>query len=161
MKNEILLTLIGLSSVSCSTSLRNEKETNPNVIFIYADDLNEVYLAEVFKKAGYFTGEIGKLDWGFATTHKQMKRHGWDYYYGYLDHVRRHGFYPPFLFEDGRMVAIEGNTRADCGKSMEAENPIAYNDRWNMEGKNQAGDNLLPPGKRLRLSINHGRYVKC
>ena len=44
---------------------------------------NEVFLAEIFKKSGYVTAQVGKLDWGFATTHKQLKRHGWDYYYGY------------------------------------------------------------------------------
>jgi len=39
---------------------------------------NEVFLAEVFKNAGYVTGEIGKLEWGFASTNRQMKRHGWE-----------------------------------------------------------------------------------
>lgn len=96
---------------------------------------DEIFLAEVFKKAGYVTGEVGKLDWGFATTHKQLKRHGWDYYYGYLDHQRCHGFYPPFLFENGKMIMIKGNTRADCGKTKERDENGGYEDRWNMVGK--------------------------
>jgi arylsulfatase A-like enzyme len=104
---------------------------------------NEVFLAEVFKKAGYVTAQVGKLDWGFATTHKQLKRHGWDYYYGYYDHQRCHGFYPPFLFENGKMVMIEGNTRADCGKTSERDEKGGYEDRWNMEGKQVYSQNLF------------------
>lgn len=104
---------------------------------------NEVFLAEVFKKAGYVTAQVGKLDWGFATTHKQLKRHGWDYYYGYYDHQRCHGFYPPFLFENGKMVMIEGNSRADCGKTAEWDKNGGYEDRWNMDGKKVYSQNLF------------------
>jgi arylsulfatase A-like enzyme len=104
---------------------------------------DEVFLAEVFKRAGYVTAEVGKLDWGFATTHKQIKRHGWDYYYGYYDHVRCHGFYPPFLFENGKMVMIDGNTKADCGKTKERDENGGYEDRWNMEGKAVYSQNIF------------------
>lgn len=104
---------------------------------------DEVFLAEVFKSKGYVTGEVGKLEWGFSTTDKQMQRHGWDYYYGYLDHVRCHGFYPPFLFENGNMVTLEGNTRADCGKTKEPEKESTYEDRWNMEGKSTYSQNVF------------------
>lgn len=104
---------------------------------------NEVFLAEVFKQAGYTTGEVGKLEWGFSTTNKQMKRHGWDYYYGFLDHVRCHGFYPPFLFENGNLVEIEGNTDIHCGRTLEKETDEAYAQRWNMEGKAVYSQNLF------------------
>ncbi|MBC9913072.1 sulfatase-like hydrolase/transferase [Chitinophaga varians] len=70
-------------------------------------------LPQVFKKAGYVTGEIGKLEWGFATSRRQMAAHGWDYYYGYLDHRMCHGFYPMVMFENGAPVRIAGNTRPD------------------------------------------------
>lgn len=104
---------------------------------------DEVFLAEVFQKSGYVTGQIGKLEWGFSTTDAQMKRHGWDYYYGYLDHQRCHGFYPPFLFENGEQVNIEGNTHDNCGKSIEKETQAAYDERWNMEGKAVYSQNLF------------------
>ncbi|MEQ9287648.1 MAG: arylsulfatase [Cyclobacteriaceae bacterium] len=104
---------------------------------------DEVFLAEVFQKAGYVTGQFGKLDWGFSTTHNQLKRHGWDEYYGYYDHVRCHGFYPPFLFENGKQVSIEGNTRPDCGKTKERDENGGYEDRWNMDGKKQYSQNLI------------------
>lgn len=104
---------------------------------------DEVFLAEVFKNSGYITGEIGKLEWGFSVTDKQMKRHGWDYYYGYLDHGRCHGFYPPFLFENGKIEYIEGNTRSDCGVSTERETDKTYKERMNMQGKAVYSQNLF------------------
>lgn len=93
------------------------------------------YLPQVFKKAGYVTAEIGKLEWGFSATRKQMSDHGWDYYYGYLDHTRCHGFYPPFLFESGQIISIEGNNLTNAGKSIEKETEATYKERWNREGK--------------------------
>lgn len=95
----------------------------------------QVFLAQIAKEAGYVTGQIGKLEWGFATTHKQMKRHGWDYYFGYLDHGRAHGFYPPFLFDNGKLVEYAGNTRSNCGKTGEPESQEVYNERWDMTGR--------------------------
>lgn len=95
----------------------------------------DYYLPQVFQKAGYVTAQIGKLDWGFTATRKQMRDHGWDYYYGYLDHVRCHGYYPPFLFDNGTIVPIEGNTIRNGGKSMENETPQKLAERWNRQGK--------------------------
>ncbi|MCL2665936.1 MAG: sulfatase-like hydrolase/transferase [Defluviitaleaceae bacterium] len=75
----------------------------------------ENFLGTVFKKAGYVTGQVGKLDWGFSTTAASVKKHDWDYHYGYYDHQMCHGFYPPFLHEDGILTDIPGNTLPDCG----------------------------------------------
>ena len=77
---------------------------------------NQDFLATVAKKAGYVTGEIGKLEWGFSTTPDSIKSHGWDYHFGYYDHIRCHGYYPPFLFEDGEKIDIPGNTDPHCGR---------------------------------------------
>ncbi|MDD3334967.1 MAG: sulfatase-like hydrolase/transferase [Eubacteriales bacterium] len=82
-----------------------------------ADDL---FLPQVFKRAGYYTGQIGKLEWGFATSGDEIKGHGWDYHYGYYDHAMCHGYYPPFMFENGSVVTIEGNTDPDCGQDQYA-----------------------------------------
>lgn len=104
---------------------------------------NQVFLGQVAQEAGYKTAQIGKLEWGFSATDQQMKRHGWDYYYGYLDHVRAHGFYPPFLFENGKSVDIEGNTLANSGKSGEPETPENNKERNDMAGKGQYSQNLF------------------
>lgn len=109
-----------------------EKEIDDKDILMGEGDY---YLPQVFKQAGYVTAEIGKLEWGFTATRKQMREHGWDYYYGYLDHVRCHGFYPPFLFDNGDIVTISGNTHKNCGKSIENETEAAYHERWDRNGK--------------------------
>lgn len=109
-----------------------EKRIDDNDITLGEGDY---YLPQVFKQAGYTTGQVGKLEWGFNATRKQMRTHGWDYYYGYLDHVRCHGYYPPFLFDNGEVVAIPGNTHKNCAKSIENETEAAYRERWNRNGK--------------------------
>lgn len=117
-----------------------EKAINNNDIRLLKNDL---YLPQVFKQAGYVTAQIGKLEWGFTATRQQMEDHGWDYYYGYLDHVRCHGFYPPYLFENGEIVPIHGNTRWDCGRSLEHETPDTYAERQDMTGKEVYSQNLF------------------
>ena len=77
---------------------------------------NGQFMASLLKDCGYHTGEIGKLEWGFSTTSAEMTEHGWDYHYGYYDHLRCHGYYPPFLFENGNRVDIPGNTDPHCGR---------------------------------------------
>lgn len=84
---------------------------------------DEVFLADIARQAGLVTGQIGKLEWGFSTTPERLAKHGWDYHYGYYDHVRCHGFYPPFLWENGTKVEIPGNENADCGKTYQKETP--------------------------------------
>jgi len=103
----------------------------------------EVFLGQVAQQAGYATAEFGKLEWGFATTAERIKRHGWDYHFGYYDHQRCHGFYPPFLWENGVKIDIPGNTHIDCGKTTELDSPENYARRWNMEGKAVYSENII------------------
>jgi len=78
---------------------RKEKVTIPN---------NEVFLAQIAKRAGYKTAQFGKLDIGFLTWHERVKRLGWDHYVGYFDHARAHGFYPPYLWKNGEKLLLKG-----------------------------------------------------
>ena len=98
---------------------------------------NELYLPQVFRKAGYVTGQIGKLGIGNVSTRQQMIRYGWDYCYGFLDFNSSQGYYPPFLFENEQISIIEGNTRIDGGRSVSPETELTYQDRWKMDGKKQ------------------------
>lgn len=96
---------------------------------------DDVFLAQVADAAGHTTGQIGKLEWGFATTAERVHRHGWHYHYGYYDHQRCHGFYPPFLFENGELQNIQGNTHADCAKHPNSESDENMEIRRNRRGK--------------------------
>ncbi|SDW85466.1 Arylsulfatase A [Lutibacter oricola] len=104
---------------------------------------DEIFLAQVAKKAGYTTAEFGKLEWGFATTPERLERHGWDYHFGYYDHQRCHGFYPPFLFENGEKIDIPGNTHSNCGKTNNVESEEGYKDRWDMTGKSFYSEDII------------------
>lgn len=105
---------------------------------------NDLYLGQVFQRAGYTTYTIGKLDYGFTATRRQMKEHGWDHYYGYLDHVRCHGYYPPYLFEDGKVFKIAGNTKRNCSKEGEGEHNINMRkNRWKTQGKAVYSEDLF------------------
>lgn len=96
---------------------------------------NDIFLAQIAEEVGYTTGQIGKLEWGFATTADRIRRHGWQYHYGYYDHQRCHGFYPPFLFENGDIKNIQGNTHPDCGKHANTESPENLEQRRDRNGK--------------------------
>ena len=82
----------------------------------------EVFLGQVAQNAGYQTSQFGKLDRGFLTWHERVKRFGWDFYEGYYDHQRCHGFYPPYLWRNGERFELEGNTDPWCGKMSEKGN---------------------------------------
>jgi len=88
---------------------------------------NEVFLAQVAQQAGYKTAEFGKLDRGFLTWHERVKRFGWDFYEGYFDHKRCHGFYPAYLWRNGEKFDLPGNTMANCGVTYgDVERPVGY-----------------------------------
>src|SRR5687768_3884603 len=63
----------------------------------------EVTVAEVLKAAGYSTGIVGKWGLGFEGTPGVPTKQGFDAFYGYMENVHAHNYYPPFL--------IRGETR--------------------------------------------------
>ncbi len=79
----------------------------------------EVFLGQVAQGAGYQTAQFGKLDSGFLTWDERVKRFGWDHHEGYYDHIRAHGFYPPYLWVNGEKRPLEGNPHANAGKMSE------------------------------------------
>ncbi len=104
---------------------------------------NEIFLAQLAQQAGYVTAQFGKLDWGFQTTHKRLKRHGWDTYLGYMDHQRAHGFYPTYLWKDGAKLPLPGNTHLDAGKTIEHYNPAMTVKRRDRTGKQTYSQNVF------------------
>lgn len=79
----------------------------------------ELFLAQVAQQAGYQTAQFGKLDVGFLTWNRLLQRHGWDYHLGYYDHNRAHGFYPTYLWENGKKLPLKGNTSVTAAKMSE------------------------------------------
>ena len=59
-------------------------------------------VADVFKKAGYKTALVGKWGMGMTTTEGSPLKHGFDYFYGYLDQKQAHNHYPTHLWENNK-----------------------------------------------------------
>ena len=62
----------------------------------------DVTIAEVLKQAGYATAMIGK--WGLGgdlpETGGRPEDQGFDYFYGYLNSVQAHNYYPTYLWQN-------------------------------------------------------------
>ena len=57
-------------------------------------------VAELLKQQGYTTALIGKWGLGMPFNGGSPLRHGFDYYYGYLDQKQAHNYYPSHLWEN-------------------------------------------------------------
>ncbi|MFR9520903.1 MAG: sulfatase-like hydrolase/transferase [Rikenellaceae bacterium] len=107
-------------------------------------EANDLHLAQVFGAAGYKSCAIGKLEWGFLSTRRQMDERGWDEYYGFLDHNRCHGYYPAFIFHNGEIELIEGNTHANAFVVANDGTPDDdYDRRWDMSGRTKFSEDLF------------------
>src|SRR5262245_12307761 len=58
---------------------------------------NDVTIARVLQQSGYATGLIGKWGLGEEDTTGEPRKHGFDYYFGYLNQGHAHNHYPNFL----------------------------------------------------------------
>jgi arylsulfatase A-like enzyme len=63
-------------------------------------------VAEVLKDAGYTTGLIGKWGLGEAGSTGVPNRKGFDYFFGYLNQVHAHDYYPDYLWRDQAQVPL-------------------------------------------------------
>ncbi|WP_417735964.1 arylsulfatase [Rosistilla oblonga] len=78
----------------------------------------DITLAEVLKSAGYATGLCGK--WGLGDDAPGgrsglPRRQGFDYFYGYLNQVHAHNYYPEFLWRNEERVDL-GNVVQSTGR---------------------------------------------
>jgi len=69
----------------------------------------DVTVAEIFKRAGYTTGIVGKWGLGEPDTTGIPNRQGFDYWFGYLNQRNAHNYYPPFLWKNQRKYPLGGN----------------------------------------------------
>lgn len=69
----------------------------------------DVTAAEIFKRAGYKTGLVGKWGLGEAGSTGIPTRQGFDYFFGYLNQHHAHNSYPDFLWRNAERVPLPGN----------------------------------------------------
>jgi arylsulfatase A-like enzyme len=69
----------------------------------------DVTVAEVLKRTGYATALIGKWGLGEPDTTGVPNRKGFDTFFGYLNQVHAHNYYPDYLWSNEERIKIEGN----------------------------------------------------
>jgi len=81
----------------------------------------DITVAEMMKKAGYQTALCGK--WGLGDVGRAARglpnKQGFDHFYGYLNQVHAHNYYPEFLWRNQTKVklrnVVKGNGRRGGG----------------------------------------------
>ena len=63
-------------------------------------------IGQMMQSAGYRTAVIGKWGLGGESTPAQPNDQGFDYFYGYLEHVHAHNSYPDVLFRNREQVKL-------------------------------------------------------
>ncbi len=81
----------------------------------------DITLAEVLKDAGYTTGCVGKWGIGHPPPLDDPQRHGFDYFYGYINMFHAHNFYPEWLVENGKNVRLRNIVYDDYDKPLDRE----------------------------------------
>jgi len=92
----------------------------------------DITVAEVLKSQGYVTGLVGKWGLGEAETSGIPGLQGFDEFYGYLNQVHAHNYYPDFLWRGTEKVKIEGNTMSEtpgvCGTCTQYSHDLFTNE---------------------------------
>jgi arylsulfatase A-like enzyme len=85
-------------------------------------------IADLMKKAGYATAAIGKWGLGMSNTTGDPNKHGFDYFYGYLDQKQAHNFYPTHLWENGKWDTLRNSyIKVHAPLPKDEMNPLAFN----------------------------------
>jgi arylsulfatase A len=93
-----------------------------------ADDLT---VAELMKSAGYVTGAMGKWGLGEANSPGAAHKKGFDLFYGYLNQVNAHHYYPEYLWRNGKKELFPGNPskRTHYSHDLFAEEALKFIDQ--------------------------------
>jgi arylsulfatase A-like enzyme len=79
---------------------------------------NSITVGKLLKDAGYRTGHIGKWGLGEAGSTGAPNNQGFDHFFGYLNQIRAHNFYPDYLWRNGEKVMLDNEVVvADKGYS--------------------------------------------
>ena len=76
----------------------------------------DVTVAEILKQRNYSTALIGKWGLGEVDQPGFPLRQGFDYFYGYLNQVHAHNYYPTFLYRNDQEVKLRNEVQLPEGK---------------------------------------------
>jgi len=82
----------------------NAGKDNLEIQTLRAEDIT---VAQLLKQAGYTTALIGKWGLGEGDSTGIPRKQGFDYFYGYLNQVHAHNYYPAFLWRNETRVPLK------------------------------------------------------
>ncbi|MGN6547153.1 MAG: arylsulfatase [Aureliella sp.] len=80
-----------------------------------------VTIAQLFQKAGYATGAMGKWGLGPVGSTGDPNRKGFDLFFGYNCQAVAHSYYPPYLWRNAEKVTINEHPIPGHAKQPEGE----------------------------------------
>jgi arylsulfatase A-like enzyme len=86
------------------TPIRGNKEAKPEGQFPLKGSAYTI--AELFKDAGYVTGDFGKWGLGFVGTEGDPNKQGFDQFFGYNCQRLAHDYYPDHLWDNSTRVEL-------------------------------------------------------
>ena len=105
--------------------------------------MNEVTMAEIFKKEGYVTGAFGKWGLGGPGTEGDPMNQGFDRFYGYNCQRHAHSYYPNYLWSDRDRVPLANNPpvpgHASLPRGSDPADPGSYEV---FKGKDYSSDRI-------------------
>ena len=105
--------------------------------------MNEVTMAEIFKKEGYVTGAFGKWGLGGPGTEGDPMNQGFDRFYGYNCQRHAHSYYPNYLWSDRDRVPLANNPPVPGHASLPKGSDPADSDSYEVfKGKDYASDRI-------------------
>jgi arylsulfatase A-like enzyme len=89
-----------------------------------------VTIAQMFQRAGYATGAMGKWGLGPVRSTGDPNRKGFDLFFGYNDQAVAHSYYPPHLWRNAERVVINRTPIPGHAQQLEGEVTMA---QWSGE----------------------------
>jgi arylsulfatase A-like enzyme len=83
-------------------------------------------VAEVLKAAGYTTALVGKWGLGEPDTTGLPNKKGFDYFYGYLNQVHAHNYYPDYLWKNEEKVPLGNEVEAGIARKRAEYSPDLF-----------------------------------
>lgn len=90
-------------------AIRGNRQAEPSGQWPLPDEA--VTVAEMLQKAGYVTAMVGKWGLGIENSSGDPLRQGFDSYFGYLDQVLAHNYFPEYLLRNGEKEVLDNEVR--------------------------------------------------
>lgn len=88
-------------------TIRGNKKTHKQGDYPLSD--TDFTLPQLYKSKGYVTGMFGKWGLGYPGSSGDVRKKGFDVFFGYYGHHAAHNYYPEFLWNNDEQVHIKEN----------------------------------------------------